>query len=618
MRIFDGALAAILLLFTPIVLGDLPGPGYPAPRDISSDSSLVAASWKNVTDTLDKTINGKGENHAASILLKNTTFSLGLFSLHDSNAPSLQYHHTSSSNLNKTVGTKRVDSYSVYRIASISKLVTTYAGMIELKENDWNTPLTKVFPGLKEFTQKSVKNYNAIEDIKWDQITVGDIAAQLGGIPRLSIPVSADFVVRAVIDPSTISAYGLPPFNLSDVMAQWPCSKYVASSNLAACTPQEFANGIAASPPRYLPAGSPLYSDAGFFLLGGALENLTGVPMDHLYKRAIFEPLGLNSTFSVHPSTKDKDVLARTVVPNDPAIDLQNFPLSTPSGGIFSSVNDLSKIGVSILNSTLMSTDKTNRWLKPVSFAGDLRYAVGRPWEIYRYVHEGSGVVTNIFTKLGDSGNYCGLLVAIPDFDIGFTILGASPEWVPTHTQAIQLVADLLTDSLMPALMSQARKEAIENLAGTYKVKDTHLNTTLTLSVPHTSSTSPGLIISKWVSNGTDLTNTLPAYLLSLISQAPNPAPIPSVNSVRLVPAIQDITGSGQIAFQMETVNPTGPVKGRLFSQMYNVNDWASIIDQPTYLDVPINEFVFHVDKKSGKAYSVTPKAYKVDLQRVH
>lgn len=618
MRVFPVALVAIPIFCVPTVLGDLPGPGYPAPRDISSNSSLVAASWKNVADTLDKAINGEALGEATSILLKNTTFSLGMFSLHDANAPSMQYHHTSSPNLNKTIGTKKVDSDSIYRIASISKLITTYVGMIELEENDWNTPLTKIYPAFKDFAHKSAQSYNLVNDIKWDKITVGDLAAQLGGIPRLSIPISADFVVQSVVDPSILDSWGLPPFNMTEAIAKWPCAKYFGSGDIVDCTPQEVAQGISASPPRYLPAASPLYSDAGFFLLGGALANITGISMDDLYRKSIFEPLGLESTFSIPPSDKNKDILARTVVPNNPAIDLQNFPVTTPSGGIFSSIKDLSKIGVSILNSTLLSIDRKNRWLKPVSFAGDLRYAVGRPWEIYRYVHEESGAVTDIYTKLGDSGNYCGLLVVIPDFDIGFTMLGAGPEWVPTHTKAIQLVADLLTDSLMPALMRQARKEAMTNLVGTYKPRDDKLNTTLTLSVPHSSHVSPGLIITKWISNGTDLTNLLPNTLLSLISQAPNPLPKMSPNGVRLVPTIQDVAGSGQIAFQMETVNPTGPVNGRLFSQMYNVGDWAAIIDQPVYRDIPINEFVFNVDKKTGKAHSVMPKAYNVKLERVN
>ncbi|KAJ5089365.1 alkaline D-peptidase [Penicillium argentinense] len=609
MRALNFALAFIPL-FTPAALGGrLPGPSYPAPRDISSDSSLVASSWKNVTTTLDKTLSGGGIGDVASALLKNTTFSMGMFSLHDEDAQSLQYHHTALSNLNGTYGTKKVDSDTIYRIASISKLITTYAGMVELHEKDWNTPLTDIYPALKEFVKKTAVDFDAVQDIEWDKIAVGDIASHIGGIPRLGLPISSDFLIRSLVDPTLLDTWGLPPLNETDIIAQYPCLQSLGSESLK-CSIEEYVQGIASNLPRYQPAASPLYSDSGFFLLGGALANLTGMSMDDLYRKGIFEPLGLKNTLSSPPS--DPKDIARTVIATDLASDLRDLPITTPSGGIYSTINDLSKIGASILNSTLLPAEKTRRWMKPVSFTGDLHYALGRPWEIYRYEHKESGVVTNIYTKLGDSGSYAGLLVLVPDFDIGFTILGASNGLV--HTQAIQMVADLLTNSLMPALMTQARHEALVNLAGTYAAKDADLNTTLTISVPSAFKSAPGLVITEWISNGTDIKNQLAAALIDLVPQIPAPAPSP--NLVRLVPTISDIVATGQIAFQMETVNPTGPIAGHLFTKMYGAGDWVSTIDQLVYHDIPIDEFVFHVDKKTGKAHTVTPSAYNVELKR--
>ena len=138
--------ALALLCCIPDVLGGLPGPSYPAPREISSNSSQVAIIWKTVTATLDQTLHGGGLGKLASSLLENSTFSMGMFSLHDQGAQSMQYHHTSLSTLNGTVGAKSVDADTIYRVASISKLITAYAGVIELNENDWNTPLSEIFP----------------------------------------------------------------------------------------------------------------------------------------------------------------------------------------------------------------------------------------------------------------------------------------------------------------------------------------------------------------------------------------------------------------------------------------------------------------------------------------
>lgn len=609
MRVLQAALTLLPLCCTPGVLGGLPGPAYPAPREISSSSSAVAASWKNVTTTLENTLNGGGMGRVASALLKNTTFSMGIFSLHDQEAHSMQYHHTARGTLNGTHGTKKADSNTIYRIASVSKLITTYAGMIKLEENDWNTPLSEIFPGFKHAVQKMAKTPDAVQDIQWDKITVSDIAAHIGGIPRLGLPVSTDFLLSALTDPSVLKKWGLPSLNMTEVIDQYPCVKsFEAESN--DCNILDYSEGIATNPPRYLPAASPLYSDSGFFLLGGALSNLTGKPMDTLYRRAIFEPLGLENT-SPHPPS-DPKVIARTAIPHSMEKDFLDLPITTPSGGIFSTINDLSKIGTSILNSTLMPADKTARWLKPVSFTGDLHYALGRPWEIYRYVNDETGTVTNIYTKLGDAGNYCGLLVLVPDFDIGFTMLGASS--VGVHTQAVQTVADYLTNSILPALENQARREAFVNLAGTYTSKDKSLNTTLTLSVPSSPKAAPGLVVNEWISNGTDIKNALATAFLSIVPQVPAPAINP--NLVRLVPTIQDAEASGQVAFQMTTVNPTGPIAGKLFTKMYDVGDWVSTIDQLVYQDIPIDKFVFHVNKKTGKAHAVTPSAYKVKLER--
>lgn len=594
----------------PAALGSLPGPSYPAPRVISSNSSWVAASWKNVTTTLDQTLNGGGMGKLASSLLENTTFSMGMFSLHDEGARSLQYHHTALATLNGTVGAKSVDADTIYRIASISKLITTYAGMIVLNENDWNIPLSEIFSGFKEVVEKTAPRFDAVQNIQWDKITIGDVAAQIGGIPRLGIPVSADFLLTALSNPSVLDTWGLPSPNYTEAITQYPCARDLVSGSLANCSVQEYAQGIASNPPRYSPAASPLYSDSGFFLLAGALSKLTGISMDDLYHKSIFEPLDLKNTLSKPPT--DPAVIARTVIPKTLAVELLDVPITTPSGGIYSTINDLAKIGTSILNSTLLPTDKTNRWMKPVSFTGDLRYAVGRPWEIYRYVHQDSDVVTDIYTKLGDSGDYCGLLVLVPDFDLGFTILGASSLGV--HTQAVQLITDFLIDSIMPALVTQAQREAATNLAGTYTPEDKNLNTTLTLSVPTSPKSPPGLVISEWISNGTDIRNRLTTTLVDLIPHVPVRAANP--NMVRLVPTIQDVANSGQIAFQAETVNPTGPVTGHLFSRMYDVGDWAGTIDQLTYQAIPIDEFVFHVDKKTGKANAVTPSAYHVKLER--
>ena len=89
------------------------------------------------------------------MLKENITFSLGLFSIHDQDAAELQYHYASPEVVKAPSGTHKVDGDSIYRIASVSKLFTVYAGMIELSSEDWNRPITEFIPELAITTDKS-------------------------------------------------------------------------------------------------------------------------------------------------------------------------------------------------------------------------------------------------------------------------------------------------------------------------------------------------------------------------------------------------------------------------------------------------------------------------------
>jgi hypothetical protein len=73
----------LVLLCVSRGLADFLGPSYPTPVDLSSSKSLVAASWKNLTLTLQNYINDGDQNLSSGVMaeIKNVTFSLGMFSL---------------------------------------------------------------------------------------------------------------------------------------------------------------------------------------------------------------------------------------------------------------------------------------------------------------------------------------------------------------------------------------------------------------------------------------------------------------------------------------------------------------------------------------------------------
>ncbi|PKX92382.1 serine hydrolase domain-containing protein [Aspergillus novofumigatus IBT 16806] len=537
---------------------NLLGPVYPAPRDLSSKSSRVAAGWKSLTARL------HGETSSDSSLLKNLTFSVGLFSTHDPAAESLQFHYTSSEIQNAPNGTKKVDGDSIYRVASLSKLFTVFAAMRELDSEQWERPLALAaqISGV------------ARDVLPWDG---GDLLLQY------AIAILAGLnPVPAAIDPAT---YGLPPVDLNDALSLSPCLPNVSEP----CTAPLYTAGGANDAPVYLPWTSPAYSNNGFILLGLALANLTGKSLDEIYKQSIFDPLDMHSSYSVVPGASE---FSRSVIAGDFASGFgYDGGISKSSGGIYSTTNDLAKFGTAILNSTLLPPVVTRRWMKPISHTADLQYSVGRPWEIYRYKHAQSGVVTDLYTKLGDAGNYGSFLVLVPDLEAGFSIIGASA--LATRSDATSLLADLVTEAVLPALMEQAASEAKKNFAGRFTTD--RLNSSLALDV--SSSGNPGLSVTSWVSNGTDLMPLLGKLLGN--------------ENSRLVPTIMS-RNAGQVAFRAYTA--TQQKSGGLFQRNFDVNDWI-VVGSGGYATKSLAEFVFEVDAQ-GKASKVELPAWNVTLHR--
>lgn len=94
----------------------------------------------------------------------------------------------------------------------------------------------------------------------------------------------------------------------------------------------------------------------------------------------------------------------------------------------------------------------------------------------------------DIYSKLGDSGAYGGYIILFPEFDAGFSVLGTSS--LVKRSIVTFLLADPITETMLPALLAQAEVETEHNIVRTYisAVKD--LNTTLTLSFNKSESAS--------------------------------------------------------------------------------------------------------------------------------
>lgn len=177
-----------LALHVAAALGDFSAATYPTPADLSSNKSAVHTSWKSITSTLDQYLRG-GLNSTAAALFngtENVTFSVGMFSLNDPGARQLQYHHAAPQTKAAKVGTNKIDENSIYRVASVSKLITVLTGMVELSDEDWDRPLSQIMPGLKHQLDNSTA-VDTIKQIQWDKITPWSLATQLSGLPTVSL-----------------------------------------------------------------------------------------------------------------------------------------------------------------------------------------------------------------------------------------------------------------------------------------------------------------------------------------------------------------------------------------------------------------------------------------------
>lgn len=407
-----------------------------------------------------------------------------------------------------------------------------------------------------------------------------------------------------------LEKYGAPPIDISTLGT---CAVALAA-NLSDvfCPAQDAIAAVAVQQPSFKPWTNPSYSNLNFMLLGIAMSNITQKELPALYQESLFDPLGMSSTFYSHP--EDPADVGRSVIP-----DLALWALETittnPSGGILSTISDLQKLGIGILDNTLLSPEVTQRWMKPVSQGASLSYTVGAPWEIHRYVHPDSGRVTDLYTKLGDSGDGGGALALIPQYDAGFVVLdAASAAFAPLRSSSTLSVLDQLTNTILPALEAQALAQAKRNFIGTYKSTDPNLVASVTIAYNETDATSvnSGLQVTEWTYNGTDVLNGafFADPILRLEQSIPNQAGTGCPGKVGFKLSSYKQTTTYMEAMQRPELAVYGPWTGFYGSNL------DFIISQGLWGGVHPGTFIFEVDEK-GRATTCSPAVDRVTLKRV-
>lgn len=592
--------ASSLLVHTTLAAFATPllGPTYPPPTDLTSSSSSFLKAWQNLTSTLDHLVAAdttvEGDFHD----LGSYTFSIQAFSLHDTSAvQTLQYHHTgvdvsNTSNVSNSV--HQVNANSVYRIGSVSKVFSVYLTLLEIGPQYWDRSIVDFVPGL--VSSDNGRSHNPITDTNWTGVTLGALAGQVAGILRGVAPSNVDVLeyTSSASGPDPI-AFGFPPLNTSDPTVVPSCLQSYFLNNTY-CNSSDYVRSVIPRYPVYPSWASPSYSNAAYNLLAVAVESITNRSFGAMMQTDLFQVLNMSSSYYYPPSN-----LTHAVIPgSDPTTGFSlNFGAEIPDGGMYSTTNDMSRFGISILNSTLLDAGTTAQWLKPISHTATLQASVGRPWEIFRVQGPSNSRIIDLYTKSGDISSYSSWLILSPDHGAGFIILGAGLRDI---SGAVSIITDLVMTTLVSALETEAAAEASLNIAGEYTAPaSSGLNSSMTLSVNPT--LGYGLSVTNWISNGTDFLHDTWSFF--------------GVDELSLFPTGLTTTmddGIYQSAFRATMGNSTqntshaGPA-----SNLANKN-WIGL-DGEQYGGIGLDLFILTFNA-SGYATAVSPAALRVTLDR--
>lgn len=187
-----------------------------------------------------------------------------------------------------------------------------------------------------------------------------------------------------------VTSLGLPPKPLVEL----------SQCQTQPCTRAESIRAFLQEAPVEAVSDTPIYSNGAYQMLTYALEAITNRTISDMISDNVFSPLNMaNASYELR-------VNASGIIPRDVEASLWNFPLGDAgsAGGMYSSSNDMVKLGQSIFNNRQLSPTTTRKWLKPWTHAGVWQQAVGLAWEIARWPVENR--IVDVYAKQGDIGMY--------------------------------------------------------------------------------------------------------------------------------------------------------------------------------------------------------------------
>jgi Beta-lactamase len=154
------------------------GPSFPKPSTLSTDKAFQAG-VKAFDTAMEQSLRNGSTLKEIPIPFNTTTFSIGMFStfreglLHE-------YHYTGPDVIQSSEGVHKVDSDSIYRLASITKPLTAYVFLIREGFARFEDPITRYIPELRVDAENLTSANGILPD--WNDIHLGDLICHTAGI----------------------------------------------------------------------------------------------------------------------------------------------------------------------------------------------------------------------------------------------------------------------------------------------------------------------------------------------------------------------------------------------------------------------------------------------------
>ncbi|KAF4771210.1 hypothetical protein HAV15_012570 [Penicillium sp. str.  len=537
------------------------GPAFPAPTALSEDPTFLSKA-----EELTSKLNGAIEDGS----LPSISFAVQVFSSEEDDS-AFGFYHTDDPIKVGSVGVQEVDENTVFRIGSISKLWTMFLFMTLGGTRYFHEPVSKYVPELQT-RYSTAQTKDKINYLQWRDVTIGELASHQAGLTR-------DYAFGDLgFQSDLLQSLGFPSLSKNE---QLPCG------SKDTCDREEFFRGILKTHPLTSTSQTPIYSNAGYQILGYVLESIGKADYEDILLDRLIKPLNLtrSSLYVPDPSF--------AVIPYNETFSWFNYESGdeSPAGNIFSSAKDMATFGRAVLSSALVDPAVTRRWMKPVAHTSSLQHSVGAPWEIYTFLTPRR---VDLYTKAGDIGLYSSTVALSPDHNTGFTVLVAGEN---SHAMT-STIAEMMADIMLPALDEVAKDQALERFGGTYALTSGSSNSSITI----TADDGPGLVVSAWTSNSVDMIKSL--MTLQGVTDR-------SAIGIRLQPS--GLETPGRISFlaviySLDVSEDAGPIVGSCLSWM--------LLDSMVYGNVGLPEFEFAIDH-DGDATSLSLRALRVTLAKV-